>query len=126
MKLKGNELLNIYDAFENISTEKMDLNTSFIIAKNIKEISIAKELIDQKRNELIQNYAEKDEQGNVISPSDNGSIKIINVQEFTEKLNELLTSEVDVNIDTVSKKSLSQIKVSPKDILSLMDILSEE
>lgn len=127
MKLKAFEILNIYDSFSKIADKELCLNAACLIAKNMKELSTAKEIIDTKRNIIISEYAEKDEKEN-IRQTDDGSVKILDVSGFNGKLNELLEEETSISITPIPKKELSDIKVSPKTVLVLEEknLLSED
>lgn len=125
MKLKANSILNIYNALGILADKELDLDTACLIAKNIKELEISKTVIDQKRDAVITEYAEKDENGNFVSDDDKGSIKISDIEEFSKKMDELLNTEITVNIDRISKETIRNIKISPKEVLPLMDILTD-
>ena len=60
MKLKALDILNVYESLEKLSEHELSLETSFVIAKNIKELLLSKEIIETKRNNIITKYAEKD------------------------------------------------------------------
>ena len=128
MKLKAIEILNIYDSLVKISEAEFDLNTACIIANNIKSLSATKETIDAKRNDIIAKYAEKNEQGEINS-AENGEAKIVDIGNFNVELNDLLISVVEVDLKTISKSVINDVfkdsKISPKVILSLMDILED-
>lgn len=127
MKLKAFEILNIHDSFSKIADKELCLNAACLIAKNLKELSTAKEIIDTKRNNIIFEYAEKDEKEN-IRQTDDGSVKILDVSEFHVKLNELLEEETSIRITPIPKKELSDIKVAPKTVMILEEknLLSED
>ena len=128
MKLKAIEILNIYDSLVKISEAEFDLNTACIIANNIKSLSVTKETIDIKRNDIIAKYAEKNEQGEINS-AENGEVKIVDIGNFNVELNDLLISVVEVDLKTISKSVINDVfkdsKISPKVILSLMNILED-
>ena len=128
MKLKAIEILNIYDSLVKISEAEFDLNTACIIANNIKSLSVTKETIDTKRNDIIAKYAEKNEQGEINS-AENGEVKIVDIGNFNVELNDLLISVVEVDLKTISKSVINDVfkdsKISPKVILSLMHILED-
>lgn len=127
MKMKTNNILNIYNALGVLATIELDLNTACIIAKNIKELETFKSVIDSKINSIIAEYAERDEDGNFVYTNENKTaIKILNIQDFNKKTEELLSAEIDINLNRISKDSIKNIKISPKDILPLMDILNNE
>lgn len=126
MKLTANNILNIYHTLTILADKELDLNTACTIAKNIRELDVLKNIIEQKRDTLIQEYAEKDVNGTIIPADDNGNIKITDTHQFMMKMEEILNTELDVSLDTISKTALKDIKISPKDIFPLMDILAGE
>lgn len=124
MKLKAIDILNICHSLEKLSDLELDLNPACTIAKNLKELAVAKEVIENKRNKLITEYAKKNEDG-TICQSENGSIEIQEPQTFSAKLDELLSSETETDIIKIQKKALSGIKISPKTLLPLMAIMED-
>lgn len=124
MKLKAIEILNTYEALAKLADKELDLQSACTVAKNLKELSLSKEVIDKKRKELIDKYAEKNEDGTPVREGD--GIKITDIPAFLQHMNELLASETEVQLSPISKSALSEIKISPKDILSLTELLKEE
>lgn len=124
MKLRALDILNAYEALAKLADKELDLQTACAIAKNLKELAIAKEIIDKKRTELIQKYAEKNGDGTPVQEGD--GVKITDVPSFMQHMNELLASETEITLSFISKSALSEIKISPKDILSLTNLLKED
>ena len=129
MKLKAIDILNLYDAFANLSGKELDLNTACTIAKNINILSVTKKIIDEKRNRLISDYAVKDSNGGIIT-DENGAVKSFTDKEtLNQKLNDLFLCDVDVdNMNAIAKNALSDIKISPQALLVLLqsNLLDEE
>lgn len=125
MTLKASEIIEIYDSLTKIADKEIDFNTACIIAKNIKNLSISKEIFDKKRNEIVLRYGEKDEAGNLKENGD-GSVKIEDMNGFMSEINNLLDSETDVDITQISKESIKDLKISAKDVMGLIKILTEE
>lgn len=124
MKLKAIDILNIYHSLEKMSDLELDLSPACTIAKNLKELAVAKEVIENKRNKLITEYAKKNEDG-TICQLENGSIEIQQPETFSAKLDELLSSETETNLIKIPKETLSEIKVSAKTLLPLMTIMED-
>lgn len=125
MKLKALDILNVYESLEKISEHELSLETSFVIAKNIKELLLSKEIIERKRNNIITKYAEKDKNG-AITQEDDGGIKINDPVKFSNELNELLSSEININLTKIYKKDLEKITIQPRELLPLIGTLLEE
>lgn len=120
--MTGYEILNIYDVLSSIVDDEFDLNTSCAIVKNLQEIEVFKKVIDLKRNKLIEKYAEKNENGEIIYADD--KIKIIDTDSFNDEINKLLSDEVEnINIQKIKKENISHIKISPKSTIWLMYIV---
>ena len=124
MKLKAVDILNINEGLMCLSEKEMDLATSIAIAENINTLSVSKKVIDDKRDNLILQYADKDENGE--PKRDGNNIAITDTKKFTEELNNLLSTEVEVNLLPILKSSISDIKIAPKYILPLIPILKDE
>lgn len=124
MKLKALDILNTYESLAKLADKELDLQTACAIAKNLRELAVAKEVIDKKRTELINKYAEKNADGTPVQKGD--GIKITDVPSFMQHMNDLLAAETAVTLSPISKSALSEIKISPKDILSLTNLLKED
>ena len=122
MKLKALDILTKFEAFNKLAEKEIDLSSACTIAKNLKELAIYKEEIDKKRDQLIIDYAEKDDNGEVVKTED-GGIKITDVLAFNNDIQTILETEIEVEIAKLNKDRLSEIKISAKDILPLTDIL---
>lgn len=122
MKLKAYDVLTKFEAFNKLAEKEIDLSSACIIAKNLKELAIYKDEIDKKRDKAIVDYAEKDDNGEVVKTED-GGIKITDVLAFNNDIQTILETEIEVEIAKLNKDRLSEIKISAKDILPLTDIL---
>lgn len=122
MELKAIDILNKFESLTKLADKELDLSTAITIAKNLKELSLSKDIIDKKRNALIVKYAEKDENENVVQ-NDDGSVKILDVISFNKEISDILDTTIEVNISKLKKDKMTDIKISAKDILSITDIL---
>lgn len=127
MKIKAFELLNIYESLSKISEQELDLETSYTIAKYMKELLVAKELVDGKRDKIILRHAEKQGNGN-LKQTENGGIEISKeeIGKFNSEMDGLLNSEIDVAKISIKKSSLSNITIQPKYLMPLIGLLLEE
>lgn len=122
MELKALDIINKFEALNKLADKETDLSTAIIIAKNLKELSTYKEIIDKKRDSVIVKYAEKND-NNVISQDENGNVKITDINSFNKDLSEILDTPIEVNLFLLPKDKMMDMKISAKDILPLTDIL---
>lgn len=125
MELKALDIINKFEALNKLADKETDLSTAIIIAKNLKELSTYKDIIDKKRDGVIVKYAEKND-NNVISQDENGNVKITDINSFNKDLSEILDTSIEVNLLLLPKDKMMDMKISAKDILPLTDILDGE
>lgn len=122
MKLKAFDILNKYDNLTALANKEVDLLTACTIAKNINALALSRDVINKKRDNIVLKYAEKDENGNVIQ-KENGNLNITDIEKFNTEITEILETEIEVEIEKISIEKLQELKVSPAEISSLLDIM---
>lgn len=124
--MKTIDILGIYESLTTLADKDLDLNTACDIAKNIQNLTIPKQIIEQRRTKLIQDYSEKDKDGN-IKTNENGTVIFTGTNEIecNKRLTDLFNEDVDVELIKIKKSTLKDIKISPKVALGLIDILKE-
>lgn len=126
MRLKAGEIYGMYDAITALSKEKTAMPTAFYIAKNTKIIKEEAASIDEARQKIIMDYAEKKEDGSV-NTQENGMVKIsdANLAIFTEQLNNLLDAEIDLPIRKIPLDTLNSINIPINMIEALIPIIDD-
>ena len=104
---------------------------SFVVAFNLKMLTAATEIYNQKREELVNKYSKKDEKGELIRPDKDGvpdTTRVILTDEvaFYKELKELLDVEPEVKITKLKPEALEEAKLSPAEMLSIMWMLDGE
>ena len=123
MKKNGYEILDIISSLNVLATKELKLSSAYIVAKNIKALSVIEELINNKRKSIIDMYAEKDENGNIVS-NENG-IRITDMNRFNNEINTLLSEELEIELTKIKMSDIENITISPADVYQLMDIIEE-
>ena len=123
MKKNGYEILDIISSLNVLATKELKLSSAYVVAKNIKALSVIEELINNKRKSIINMYAEKDENGNIVS-NENG-IRITDMNRFNDEINTLLSEELEIELTKIKMSDIENITISPADVYRLMDIIEE-
>lgn len=90
--------------------KSLPMKIGFIIQRNLKKMEPIIDDFDKARQKLVLKYAQRDEDGNVIS---NGAgVPISNSFQFNRELDDLLDTEVELEFD--------------KFAMSDLDVLSDE
>ena len=122
MKIKVADLYNLSLGLNELSKKELPIALAFKIQRAQKKVS--EELIasDKVRQSLIEKYKEKE--------LDNGSVQIKKdkLDEFNEKINELMAQEIDLDIEKINIDDLEKSveKVKPQTLMQLETILNAE
>lgn len=122
MKIKVADLYNLSFGLNELSRKELPIALAFKIQRAQKKVS--EELIasDKVRQSLIEKYKEKE--------LDNGAVQIKKdkLNEFNEKINELMAQEIDLDIEKINIDDLEKSveKVKPQTLMQLETILNAE
>ena len=124
MKLK--ELIQLRQILGALANQKMSIKSSYSIARFISQTNDAEIIYNQKIQELINEFGDRDQQ-NKFKTDDNGSISIKEgkEQECNDKIAEIDNFEIDVPQLTISEKDIdnldSKIELSPAELFILLE-----
>ena len=124
MKLK--ELIQLRQILGALANQKMSIKSSYSIARFISQTNDAEVIYNQKIQELINEFGDRDEQ-NKFKTDENGSISIKEgkEQECNDKIAEIDNFEIDVPQLTISEKDIdnldSKIELSPAELFILLE-----
>ena len=113
----------------NLSTllnETMNARTAFKITKISKALESEYAIFLDGQNKLVAKYAEMDENGQPVM-LDSTSIKIQQdkIAECNRELQELLNTEVELNVPKLSLDEIDALQLSPNMMNSLMPFIEE-
>lgn len=112
------EIINAFPFLNKISNNSFVGKDAFKIARLVREITKEYELFEKSRKEIIEQYAERDSENNIIIEDNNVKIPLHLRDECNSKLEELLNERVDVNIEKLSFDILNNIEFTPIEALS--------
>lgn len=114
MKLK--KLIESNEALEKLKTAKgIPAVTSYGIGKLCNAVKSELELFNAEEMKLINEYAEKNENGNVVIDA-NGRFNLLNdkANEFAKQRNELLEKEIELTFEPVNLSALEKADLEPE------------
>lgn len=112
------EIINAFPFLNKISNNSFVGKDAFKIGRLVREITKEYELFEKSRKEIIEQYAERDSENNIIIEDNNVKIPLHLRDECNAKLEELLNERVDVNIEKLSFNILNNIEFTPIEALS--------
>lgn len=124
MKLK--ELIQLRQILGALANQKMSIKSSYSVARFISQTNDAEVIYNQKIQELINEFGNRDEQGN-FKQDENGNISIKDgvEQECNDRIAEIDNFEVETPALTIVEKDIdnldSKIELSPAELFILLD-----
>lgn len=123
MKIKLAEIKNRHQTLCMLGNKKLPIKLSYAVGKNILKLQEEVNSIEEARIKLVQQYAEKDE---------NGSFKMkdghYDVGENEQKLNkefiEFLNTETDIDIKTVLAEIVENMEDARFDALTPAELIA--
>lgn len=118
--LKISQIINSTEVLRKLSGEKFKAKLSWAITRILKAADNEIKEFNDTRYELIQKYGEKDENGNLIT-DDQGNVKINanGIADFSNQLNELLDTTVEINANKIKMSDLENVDFTPDDMIVL-------
>lgn len=124
--MKMYEILDFSKVYNSIKNEKMSIKTAYKLNKLIKKIEEENNFYNIKFHEIIEQYAEKNDQGEY-QYIDENSIKIKEgkEQECYKKVSELQNLEIETPNITFSIEELGDINLTIDTVNMLMPFIEE-
>lgn len=127
MTLRITDVVALKSACENLKQQKTSVKTAYKLSKILNAVQKEFEFFQSKFQELIQEYAEKDENGQPIILENGNSVKIApsRLTEAQQKIDELSNLEVELDISLISLNELEGLEISISDMQQLACIIDE-
>jgi hypothetical protein len=121
-----NDILNNAEIFRELSTKSLPVKTAFKVARLIRELDKENTTFDESRRQIIEKYAERDENG-IIKQTAEGNIQLQQdkIEECNNELVELLNTTIEINVDKISIDALGDIKITPAQMINLEAFIEE-
>lgn len=120
IKVKISDLLNSTDALQKLAGTELKAKLAWQVGRILKAADTEIQSFNDTRMNLIKKYGEKDESGELIT-DEKGNCKIPNevLNEFSNELNELVDSEVEINVNPIAIDNLTDKEFTPAEMSQL-------
>ena len=117
MKLSNEKLVNSIGVLSKLTNMELPIKLSYAFSKNITNIDRELVAYNKERQKLIEKYGEKDKEGNLKTKED-GTINILNIDNFNKELKEILEIETEVEIHLIDLESTNvDINITPLELM---------
>lgn len=127
MTLTMNQGLDIQGLMLRLKNEKIPLKTAYKFNKLLNALEKELSFYQEKINEIISEYSQKDEDGNPILSEDKTSVQIVKdkIEECQKKMEELSNIEFEINDISFTLDELENIDLTVLEVRSLMPLIKE-
>lgn len=120
IEVQVKDIVNSVEIFSALSQKKLNMRMAYQLAKIIKEVQKEFELFQETRMKLINEYAERDEDGRLkIDENNNFTIPREKIQDFQKELNELLETQVELQINKINLDELEDVEFTPMELIKI-------
>lgn len=120
-------LINAANIFNQVAQTKISSKTAYKIMKLCKSVAVEEEFYNQKRSDIINQYADRDENGQIKLSEDGTMINILpdKLAEAESAMFELNNIEVEIPNIRFNLSELEDLKFSVQEMF-LLDAFIEE
>ena len=124
------DIINMQQTLSNIISQKLPFFLAYKFSKLAKIVDENIQFYSTSLKQIIDEYAEKDEEGNILHDENNPDmikVKSTFVEEFQQKVEELSNVEVTDEVPTFTFSDLEdKIELTTQEVLALMPVIREE
>lgn len=121
-----NDILNNAEIFRELSAKALPVKTAFKIARLIRELNKENTTFDESRRQIIEKFAERDENGRIKqTPEGNIQLQQDKIEECNNELVELLNTTIEINVDKINIDALGDIELTPAQMINLEAFIEE-
>ena len=127
MTLKIHEILDFPTFFAKVKSQKLPFKTSYRLTMLAQEIEKHIVYYQEQFRNLLNEYGQKDDNGNLIPTSDGQGIRLIEdkMEEAYTKISELRTLEIELPDYTFSADDFDNIELSPEEMIAIMPFIKD-
>lgn len=128
MTLKINTLSSFPSIYEKIKTQKLPFKTSYKLSLLVSDVQKHIDFYNEKLREILIEYGEKDENGNLVPTEDGTGIKLVpeTMAEAHTKVNELQDIDVDLKDIKFTVDEFGNIELTPDEVGQLLPFITME
>ena len=127
IKVKISDLLNATETLQKLAQKDFKAKLAWTISKLLKQAEAEIQSFNETRMTLVKKYGEKDENDELVT-DEKGNCKITqgNINDFSNELDELLNTEVEINANKIQMSLLEDVKFTPADMAVLEPFVDME
>lgn len=120
IQLKIADLLNSTDVLQKLAGKELKAKLAWQVGRMLKEAEKEIQSFNETRMQLINKYGSKDENGELVMDENNNcKIEPESINNFSNELNELIASEIEINAHKIKIDDIENINFTPSEMAQL-------
>lgn len=122
MKLKNNEVYNIFEVLNKIKDMEVPIRLGYSLSKIVRTLSPQLQLLEEQRNNIIKKYGHDVDNGFAIDTDDQYALRM-----YVDEYSELLGIEEEYDITPIPLELLinSDIRLTTNELDAIYSIIEE-
>lgn len=118
--IKIMDLVNGTPALQKLADAPLKAKLAWQISRILKVVDTEMQSFNETRMQLINKYGEKDESGELIT-DEQGNCRIMpdKLIDFTNEINELVSTEIEINANKIKMENLDDVNFTPGEMATL-------
>ena len=128
MKVKSGIIANGLQIIVDFAEKPMPVSLAAKFLRLVNDLTKENEIIEKQRRLIIEKYADKDENGQLIINNGNVSFKENNIQDAQAELDELANLEVEITDRNITEDELvkANLELTLTQLVTLQNFLHKE
>ena len=128
MKVKSGIIANGLQIIVDFAEKPMPVSLAAKFLRLVNDLTKENEIIEKQRRLIIEKYADKDENGQLIINNGNVSFKENNIQDAQAELDELANLEVEITDRNITEDELvkANLELTLAQLVTLQNFLHKE
>lgn len=120
------DIISAIPVFTKILQYEFTAKQSFMIGRALRTLNTETESFNKTREEVLRKYAECDTTGEMIVENGNAKIREGEMANFQNEINDLLYTDLEVDIKPIPVDWLDDVKLTPQETLILEPFIQFE
>ena len=127
MILKAREIKNLNDTIQILLPLQLKMPFAYEVACIAREVRENDMMISTMRQEIIERYAKRDENGHVIVNSENGTVDVDEekIPELNKELNGLFNREIELESNKIKLDDIKDLDLTVGQIEALIPLIEK-
>ena len=127
MILKAREIKNLNDTIQILLPLQLKMPFAYEVACIAREVRENDMMISTMRQEIIERYAKRDENGHVIVNSENGTVDVDEekIPELNKELDNLFNKEIELESNKIKLNDIKDLDLTVGQIEALIPLIEK-